>query len=568
MASQAVDQHAEGDELVEVKPGNSPKQDELAGSSDDDSDDDSDDELEDFRAVMASINMDQVAVLTSQTRKSIQPDNQAEAFVVTEIGSPMFGSYNLLYPVIFGDGVRWLLRIPAHGTRDQFGEGHAESLRSEALMMRLIRRETTIPLPEVFAFDNSCENQINCPFTLISYIEGKKLSDVWFDKTSPKDIVQARRTRSLQDIAASMIQLDKFSFDKGGSLIFDQQDQLSDIGAITLADSAAMIKGLKDDDPDESPIYNEVGPFSDPKEYYTCHLDLRGEKDDSFDTGAIQFIRMFFDSMKEPCDGRKPFVLEHSDFDIQNFIVSENGELLGIIDWDGVGSVPRTLGNERYPGWLTRDWDPVMYGWDEDMEKGIKPDGRVWEDSPDALKLYRSVYASAMRSYQHNEAELNTATVTTNSLIYENLLIAASAPMFMPTIVKKVFEEITATVQEDLQQQVELDIESENGEEDVKVFSVLEALGATVQSVREALGATVRSILKALGATVQSVLKALGATVQEEQQAELDIEIENGEEEFEFFSVIDALGENRLSEYHQKVLMDGIRKLVEGSAQL
>ncbi|CAG8930125.1 unnamed protein product [Penicillium salamii] len=553
MASQALDQHAEGDELVEVKPGNSPKQDELANSSDDDSDD----ELEEFRAMMASMKLDQVAVHTSQIRKSIQPDNQAEAFIVTEIGSPMFGSYNMLYPVIFGDGVRWLLRIPANGTRDQFDEGDAESLRSEALTMRLIRRETTIPLPEVFAFDNSFENQINCPFILISYIEGKKLSDVWHDKTSPKDIVQARRTRTLQDIAASMIQLDKFSFDKGGSLIFDQQDQLSGIGSLNPVDSADMHERLINEDPDESPIIIEQEPFSDPKAYYTSQLDLRGKKDDSFNTGATQFLRMFFELMKEPCDGRKPFVVAHPDFDIQNIIVSEDGELLGIIDWDGVSSVPRTVGNERYPGWLTRDWDPLMYSWNEDMEQGIKPDGRVWEDSPDALKLYRSVYASAMRSYQHNEAEPNTATLTTNSLIYENLYIAAAAPMCTPHIVIKVFEEIAAIVQADLEQRAELDIESENGEENFKVFSVLEAFGATVQSV-----------LKALGAIVKSVLKALGATVQEERQAELDVESENGEEEFEVLSVLEALGENRLSEHCQKVLMDGIRKLVEGSAQL
>ncbi|CAG8257530.1 unnamed protein product [Penicillium olsonii] len=451
---------------------------------------------------MASMKLDQVPVYASQIRKSLQPDNPAEAFIVTEIGSPMFGSFNLLYPVIFEDGLRWLLKVPATGTPDQFSDADAESLRSEALTMRLLRKETIIPLPDVFAFENSCENQVNCPFILISFIEGKKLSDVWFDKTSPKDVVHARRTRSLQDIAASMIQLDKYSFDKGGSLVFDKQDQLSDIGSMHFTDSAAMLKRLINNDPNESPIYIEAGPFSDPKAYYTCRLDNRGEQGTTFETGELHLLRMFFDSMEEPCDGRKPFVLEHPDFDIQNFIVSEEGELLGIIDWDGVCPVPRTVGNERYPGWLTRDWDPTVYVWNEDMEHGIKPDGIVWEDSPDSLKLYRSVYASAMRTHQHNEAGTTTATLTTNSLIYENLLIAAGEPLSMNEIVLKVFKEIAALVQEDLQQQAEQNNESEN------------------------------------------------------------------EEDFDVFSVLEALGENRLSENYRKVLMRGIQKLVEGSAEL
>ncbi|CAG8098334.1 unnamed protein product [Penicillium olsonii] len=451
---------------------------------------------------MASMKLDQVPVYASQIRKSLQPDNPAEAFIVTEIGSPMFGSFNLLYPVIFEDGLRWLLKVPATGTPDQFSDADAESLRSEALTMRLLRKETTIPLPEVFAFENSCENQLNCPFILISFIEGKKLSDVWFDKTSPKDVVHARRTRSLQDIAASMIQLDKYSFDKGGSLVFDKQDQLYDIGSMRFTDSAAMLKRLINNDPDDSPIYIEAGPFSDPKAYYTCRLDNRGEQGTTFETGELHLLRMFFDSMEKPCDGRKPFVLEHPDFDIQNFIVSEEGELLGIIDWDGVCSVPRTVGNERFPGWLTRDWDPTVYVWNEDMEQGIKPDGIVWEDSPDSLKLYRSVYASAMRTHQHNKTGTTTATLTTNSLIYENLLIAAGEPLSMNEIVMKVFEEIAALVQEDLQQQAEKNDESEN------------------------------------------------------------------EEDFDVFSVLEALGENRLSENYRKVLMLGIQKLVEGSAEL
>lgn len=50
----------------------------------------------------------------------------------------------------------------------------------------------------------------------MDHVDGKPLYDIWFDKTTPADIVQARRTRVLGDIAAAMVQLDKYSFDQGG----------------------------------------------------------------------------------------------------------------------------------------------------------------------------------------------------------------------------------------------------------------------------------------------------------------------------------------------------------------
>lgn len=498
MASEAIDQHGKGDESVNAESGQFSKNDELESSSESD-------ENEEFSAVMASMNLDYAAVYASQIRKSLDPDKK-EDFGVAELGSPIFGSYNLLYPVTFEDGVRWMFKVPASGTREQFSDADAESLRSEALTMRLLRQETSIPLPEVFAFDNSCDNKVNCPFILMSYVEGEKLSDVWFDKVSRKDIVQARRTRALQNIAASMIQLDKYSFDKGGSLVFNQQDQLSGIGSIQFTDSVAMLERLKNDDPDESPVYIKAGPFLEPKTYYTTRLDHRGKQDTSFETGAIQLLQMFFDSMQEPCDGRKPFVLAHPDFDIQNFIVSEEGELRAIIDWDGVSSVPRTVGNERFPGWLTRDWDLTVYVWKEEMEKGIKPDGIVWEDSPQTLKFYRSVYATAMRSYQHSEPETSstTATLATNSLIFENLLIAASEPFFMTEIIVKVFEEIAVIMHEDVNQQGSQNVESENV----------------------------------------------------------------GDEVFEVFPIVETLGENLLGEHYRKVLMCGFQGLLERSAEL
>lgn len=46
----------------------------------------------------------------------------------------------------------------------------------------------------------------------------------------------------------------------------------------------------------------------------------------------------------------EPFVLTHPKFGTQNFIVPEEGEFRGVIDWEWVSAAPRSLGNESHPG--------------------------------------------------------------------------------------------------------------------------------------------------------------------------------------------------------------------------
>lgn len=147
-------------------------------------------------------------------------------------------------------------------------------------------------------------------------------------------------------------------------------------------------------------------------------------------------------------DGWKPFVLAHPDLDIQNVLVAEDGTLQGIIDWDGVCSVPRSIGNERFPSWLTRDWDASMYGWNEDMERGVEPLG-VWEDSPETLRKYRSIYTGFVQPLADSNGN-QLFGLTRNSLIYENLFIAANDPVCTSGILQKVFGEIQNLVRADM----------------------------------------------------------------------------------------------------------------------
>ena len=89
----------------------------------------------------------------------------------------------------FVDGISWLLKVLVNGTPDKFYEAGAESLRSEALLMRLLRRGTTIPVEEMFSFSTDCDNELGWPFILMEFIEGRSLEDIWFDRVSSREVV-------------------------------------------------------------------------------------------------------------------------------------------------------------------------------------------------------------------------------------------------------------------------------------------------------------------------------------------------------------------------------------------
>ncbi|KGO74995.1 Aminoglycoside phosphotransferase [Penicillium italicum] len=375
-------------------------------------------DIDPFDAVLERVKVKHIGKHVAEIRAKLQPGDKKNIPVV-EVGAHALHGEDVYYVVKFADGVKWMLKIPAIGTPDQFDEDDAEALRSEALTMIMLRRETTIPIPEVFSYDNTCTNKLKVPFILMEFIDARPLSDVWHDRESPEEIVQARRTRCLQDIAAAYLQLGKYTFNESTPLRFDDQDCL--IGVVP----------VKED------------PFSGLKEEYTSNLGWQGEGKDSFDRGLLKILRMFADWTPEPSGG-KSFVLSHANPNIFSFLVSEDGSVRAILDWHGAGPEPPSIGNEAYPLWLMRDWDPTVYRWTEEMDQGINDENYFWEDSPDKLEFYRNVYAQCIANLR---PESENAKVTRNSPLFTHLSMATESSTFRFGISFKILEEVVKRVE-------------------------------------------------------------------------------------------------------------------------
>ncbi|MCJ1239872.1 hypothetical protein MMC14_007870 [Varicellaria rhodocarpa] len=281
--------------------------------------------------------------------------------------SHLHGSYNLIFAVEFADGVKYVVRIPSTGWGDRYTESARKSFESQIMTMRLIHNETTIPVPKVYDFDASQANELRTPWMVISFIPGSTIAGSWFDQDGPTPL-EERRRRALETIAEAMSQLRKFRFWDIGSLeLTDQSKQYNEINALKV---------------------DQDGPFHSSSSYLSSELLSRESLDSAqyMDLAADELTRWMIlcmpHSTSSPYEEPETFVLDLPDFDSQNIMIDEQGNLTGLIDWDNAQTNPRCLGYCRYPAFITYNWDAFMY----------RCTCCEHRDSPEELARYRQIY--------------------------------------------------------------------------------------------------------------------------------------------------------------------------------
>lgn len=231
----------------------------------------------------------------------------------------------------------------------------AQGFRNQVSVLKFLRRRTTIPVPKIISFDFTDDNPLGRPFFVTEFIDGMDTEHVFFhDGVEPGPVVERRRVKMLTQIASCMAQLGKFSFDQGGSLVFNK----GRISKIATSDTSI---------PAAPPLSDEPGfdgsvSCTSGQEYLMKLLeDSKKHACRPGREGHDMVLSMFADRANHVPDGRKPFVLGRPSFDQEDFVWSETGRLLGVFGWEKIASVPRTFGNEAYPHFLCRDWDVARY---------------------------------------------------------------------------------------------------------------------------------------------------------------------------------------------------------------
>ena len=412
--------------------------------------------MEQFSAVLDQLKHENMASFISSIRFSNETlDNEdspsltiAPSHGCRVLPKPLYGSYNLAYRIVFEDGAQWILKVPVNGHHACFDRSAAEALTSEALTMKMIKQTTTIPIPTVHHFDASANNDIGCPYILMDFLRGKPVWQGWFDNEASSTTREQFRARSLQTIAAAMVQLSQFKLDRSGSLRFDSDGRPTDVAAARVPDWLAeqdIMHGLANIA--EGYPYCEKGPMTDPASSFLFMLNRRGirEKDGPYVRGINEIIPLFTEWLLEKAesvnDSRGQFVLAHPDFALQNFLVEDDGTLCGIIDWDGVAAVPLSVGCLKYPDWLMKDWHSKYDYRPENVGQHA--------NSPQELATYRNMYAQFVEAFSSTTCgssktgKLN-ADITRMSLVAGTLDLGAHDLKLTDVTLDIIFERLDA----------------------------------------------------------------------------------------------------------------------------
>ncbi|KAI1390703.1 uncharacterized protein F4822DRAFT_441988 [Hypoxylon trugodes] len=282
--------------------------------------------------------------------------------------SRIVGSYNIVHIVQLGKR-KFVIRVPCTGWGAGKTDTAARALESQVATMRLVAR-ITWAVPEVYDYDATDQNAIGAPYICMSFVSGTPVSEVWFKYPEgwEREIFRFNILRTLTEV---MAQFSKLSFDRIGSVVWNG----------TKFTASRPCYDWKENEDGTVGIVSS-GPFDSVQDYLKANSkESTGDEVWNAAETAIMVSAMRHSPILN--SSTEGFVLSPPDFDSQNIMVDQCGNVIAIIDWDLAQTLPRCVGFARFPGWITRDMNPLMYGWPRDQTN---------EDPPHRLMRYRHYY--------------------------------------------------------------------------------------------------------------------------------------------------------------------------------
>ncbi|KAJ7739884.1 hypothetical protein B0H16DRAFT_1729261 [Mycena metata] len=298
----------------------------------------------------------------------------------------------------FSDGVRWVARIPI----PPWSEALQKRRSLDHISLDFIGNNTTIPVPRIIECQTTENNAVGRPYTFMTFLPETQLAKLWFD---PAWFTDERRNIVFESLARLMSQLSSHEFPLIGQLDIDHITGTTFVGPY-YPSLGAISEGETSPDP--------VGDPS-PSTYIFLQRKISDQLKEASDTGVISDLQLLrtFASM----------------LGIRR--LDEEGNVTGIVDWDGVRVVP--------------DWDPLLYGYceasasdngnnDEDDVEDLSREAQE-EDSPETLSWFREDYLAVF-------SRLNPAhgRLTQHFHILEAVIIAITASYTRSPILDKLME--------------------------------------------------------------------------------------------------------------------------------
>lgn len=240
---------------------------------------------------------------------------------------PTFGTFNVVIPLMFENGEKWIARIPRPGR--MFSQPNPELLEqimaSMAVTTTIVRERTSIPVPQIHAWSAYDDNEAGCAYMFMDFVEGESLGDCL--KTLPAD----KMSNVIYEWAMYQWELTRLSFPVIGCLGLTPDYKEVIVQQYLSAGSVDQGRDTI------GPFFR--GPFTSVADYLFGISNLKkmvpldGVSYDRFSFGTYLESMIPF-ALKSHCN-TGPFFLTHDDFNVQNILINPNsGRITAILDWD------------------------------------------------------------------------------------------------------------------------------------------------------------------------------------------------------------------------------------------
>ncbi|KAK8164039.1 hypothetical protein IWX90DRAFT_435830 [Phyllosticta citrichinensis] len=323
------------------------------------------------------------------------------------------GTFNKVFIVTLPGGTKYVLRVPRFGIPESWNSDEETAFLTTVNTMEYVRTMTDLPIPQVLAYDHTHDNAIKHPYSILSYFTGRNVYWAWGDATDPN--LEATRQRILRSLARTVSVLSKLSFDSHGSLQFEGSDiQSPHIGPEKRVTHHTY-------DPDVGLIHETR--MRNPYDSHRAYLEGKFEKAEELGIstiasvpntvklGELKILRMLLKCFPTgpahlDAEGRERFSIVPPDFDWQNILVDDDGNVTGLIDWDDMRTQHGLKGWASCPRFLRTDWIYIgMPPWEEDINM-----------SPQDLLRYRRDYANYIAEAVNGEGD---ACFTMKSAVWQ-----------------------------------------------------------------------------------------------------------------------------------------------------
>ncbi|KAM3460197.1 hypothetical protein NHJ6243_006131 [Beauveria neobassiana] len=235
-----------------------------------------------------------------------------------------FGWNNVVFKITFSDGIIWIARI-CHALKqgNENIEADRKSMLSEIATLRTLRRRTTIPVPDVFAFEASASNDFGYPYMLMECLEGKPLGTSMAFGVPVKHHPQVAK-----QLAEVLFQLQNLSFDKLGRIWCGES-----------CDESPEIIPYEDAEPAAAPMATSLEWFyKHRQEQNRKALEVHAQDPEWRTACWILKSAMAQIIIEDRMYG--PFPLCHFDLHFGNLLFDDEYNLTAVLDWSGAGTAP------------------------------------------------------------------------------------------------------------------------------------------------------------------------------------------------------------------------------------